>query len=194
MTTTISESLEHSYLQNNLLIAMPNLLDPSFQQSVTLICEHNEDGALGIVINQPLEMKFSEILDHLAIAYNEDSVPDIPVLYGGPVQPDRGFVIHSEAGCWKSSLRLNSSLYITTSLDILQALAAGDCHDKVFIVLGYAGWDAGQLESEILQNAWLNSPTDTSVVFDIPMERRWHAAARLLGVDINQLSQEVGHG
>ena len=191
--TTMSTPNSSSYLQNNFLIAMPNLLDPSFQQSVTLICEHNEEGALGIVINQPLEMKFVEILDHLHIAYDRRRVPDVPVLYGGPVQPDRGFVIHSEAGDWKSSLRLNSSLYITTSLDILEALAAGNCDDRVFIVLGYAGWEAGQLEHEILQNAWLNSPTDSTVVFDIPVEKRWRAAAKLLGVDLNQLSQEVGH-
>ena len=190
MTTTASSA---SSLQDNFLIAMPNLIDPSFHQSVTLICEHNERGALGIVINQPLEMKFSDILDHLAITYDDDRVPDIPILYGGPVQPDRGFVIHSEAGGWKSSLRLNPSLYITTSLDILEALAKGDRDEKVFVVLGYAGWDAGQLESEILQNSWLNSPTDTTVVFDVPIEQRWHAAAKLLGVDINQLSGDVGH-
>lgn len=180
-------------LANQLLIAMPSLADPNFSQTVALVCEHTDKGALGIVLNRPLGMKLGEVFDQLHLRSSDEELCAQAVLRGGPVQTDRGFVLHrpTERG-WDSTLEVSESLHVTTSRDVLSALAHGRGPEPVVVALGYAGWDAGQLEVEMQQNAWLNAPCDDSIVFDLPFEQRWYAAARLLGIDIGRLSHLSG--
>jgi len=181
------------YLNNQFLIAMPALEDPNFAQTVTLICEHSERGALGIVINRTLPMTLGEVFEQLGLDASRSRVNDQPVLQGGPVQTERGFVLHSPTGKWESSLPFSERMHLTTSRDILDALAAGEGPASAVIALGYAGWDAGQLEEEMARNAWLTVPADERVVFATPVDQRWQAAARLLGIDLFTLSSDAGH-
>ncbi len=182
-----------SYLQNQLLVAMPSLADPNFSHSVTLVCEHNARGALGIVINRPLEMKMSEVLEQLSLVTENRQLAAMPVLAGGPVQRDRGFVLHRPGPQdWESTMPVSDSLHVTTSRDVLAALARGSGPAQVVIALGYAGWEAGQLDEELLQNAWLTVPCDDALIFELPYEQRWHAAARLLGVELSRISTQAG--
>ncbi|MGQ0383296.1 MAG: YqgE/AlgH family protein [Gammaproteobacteria bacterium] len=182
-----------SYLTNQLLVAMPSLADPNFSHSVTLVCEHNDRGALGIVINRPLEMRMSEVLDQLSLSGGDARLREMPVLAGGPVQRDRGFVLHRPAaGPYESTMPVSDTLWVTTSRDVLTALAAGDGPPQAVMALGYAGWEAGQLEDEVRQNAWLTVPCDDALVFELPYEQRWHAAARLLGVELSRISSQAG--
>ncbi len=181
------------YLTNQFLIAMPAMDDPNFAQTVTLVCEHSERGALGIVINRSLAMTLGEVFDQLGLDATRSRVNGQPVLRGGPVQIERGFVLHTPAGSWESSLPFSPTLHLTTSRDILDALAAGEGPASAVVALGYAGWDAGQLEDELGRNAWLTVSADERVLFETPVEQRWHAAARLLGVDLLSLSSDAGH-
>ncbi len=182
-----------AYLNNQLLVAMPALADPNFSHSVTLICEHSERGALGIVINRPLEMKMSEVLEQLQLATDNPRLRDMPVLGGGPVQRDRGFVLHRPAtNAFESTMQVSDALHVTTSRDVLAAMAQGAGPTQAVVALGYAGWEAGQLEEEVLQNAWLTVPCDESLIFDLPYEQRWHAAARLLGIELSRISSQAG--
>ncbi len=181
------------HLSNHLLIAMPNLRDPNFSQTVTLICEHNEQGALGIVINRPTDLNLGDLYEHLQIPTSEAPAADAPVYSGGPVQVDHGFVLHEPVGEWEATLVIHEELGLTTSRDILVATAEGRGPDRCLIALGYAGWGAGQLEQEIADNAWLTVPNDLGIVFDLPPERRWQAAAEKLGIDLNLLSGNAGH-
>lgn len=181
------------YLNNQFLIAMPAMDDPSFAQTVTLVCEHSERGALGIVVNRALPMTLGEVFEQLGLDATHSRVNDQPVLQGGPVQTERGFVLHSPSGQWESSLPFSERVHLTTSRDILDALAAGLGPERAVIALGYAGWEAGQLEEEVARNAWLTVPADAHVVFATPVEQRWQAAARLLGVDLLTLSSDAGH-
>ena len=184
---------DERYLTGQLLIAMPSLADPNFSQTVTLVCEHTERGSLGIVINRPMTMRMGEVFEQLSLHPPRSSLRELPVLCGGPVQPDRGFVIHSPSvGSWESSMEVADGLIVTTSRDILQAIAAGSGPERMVLALGYAGWDAGQLEAEMGQNAWLNAPCDHSIIFDVPFEARWQAAARGLGIDMSRLSRFSG--
>jgi putative transcriptional regulator len=180
-------------LSNHFLIAMPSLEDPNFHHTTTYICEHDEDGALGIVINRPLNMKLGEILQHMDIKTSSEEIFSQPVYMGGPVQNDRGFVLHEPPGDWEATLRVTDSIGVTSSSDILAAIAAGEGPERVLVTLGYAGWGAGQLEQEIAANAWLSGPASTEIVFNTPCEQRWLAAAALIGVDLNLLSGEMGH-
>jgi putative transcriptional regulator len=182
-----------AYLTNQFLIAMPAMEDPNFAQSVTLVCEHNEQGALGIVINKPLPMTLAEVFQQLGLEAADSRVNRQAVLRGGPVQTDRGFVLHTPQGQWESSLPFSDRVHLTTSRDILDALARGEGPDNAVIALGYAGWSAGQLENEMAANAWLTVPADERLVFDTPIESRWQAACRLLGVDLLHLSSDAGH-
>jgi putative transcriptional regulator len=181
------------YLTNHFLIAMPAMDDPNFAQTVTLICEHSERGALGIIINRTLSMTLGEVFEQLGIDAQRSKVNEQPVLQGGPVQTERGFVLHSPSGQWESSLPFSERMHLTTSRDILDALGAGEGPGSAVIALGYAGWEAGQLEDEIARNAWLTAPADERVLFATPVEERWHAAARLLGIDLFTLSSDAGH-
>jgi len=183
----------HSSLKNQFLIAMPGLDDPNFVRTVTYICEHNADGAMGIVINRPSELKLSDVLAHMEIPPTAPGLDQQPVYLGGPVEEERGFVLHTLADAWDTSMAVTDDISITTSRDILEAMAAGQGPDKALIALGYAGWAAGQLDEEIKNNAWLTGPADPAILFDLPSEQRWNAAARLLGVDLSLLSTDAGH-
>ena len=180
-------------LSNHFLIAMPALDDPNFHHTTTFICEHDEDGALGVVINRPLDMQLGEILRHMDIKACDASIAARQVYMGGPVQNDRGFVLHEPAGDWEATLMVTDSIGITSSRDILQAIAEDTGPDNAIITLGYAGWGAGQLEQELADNTWLSGPASSRIVFDTPSEQRWQAAAALLGVDLNLLSSDTGH-
>lgn len=179
---------------NQFLIAMPALADPNFSHTVTYICEHTPNGALGIVINRVVDdIDLAVVLEHMKIVTNVPNIVGHPVFLGGPVQPERGFVLHSPLGEWTSSVHVTDSMAVTTSRDILEAVAEGRGPEKVLIALGYAGWGPGQLEVEMAQNAWLNGPADPQIIFDTPVEKRWEAAAALMGVDLRLLSNSVGH-
>jgi putative transcriptional regulator len=180
-------------MTNQFLIAMPSLADPNFRRTVTLVCEHNEDGALGIVINRPRQMKLQEVFEQLSLDGIDAGVGQQEVLDGGPVQPERGFVLHDGSTDWDSTLKVSQALSVTTSRDVLQAMASGEGPRNALVALGYAGWDAGQLEDEMRNNAWLSVPATAGILFDTPYDRRWEGAARLLGVDLSLLSSDVGH-
>lgn len=180
-------------LTNQFLIAMPALADPNFARTVTYLCAHTDEGAMGIVINRPLELDLADVLDHMEIENANPEVNRVPVLQGGPVQRERGFVLHAPVGKWDSVLKVSDEIGVATSRDILTAVAEGRGPEQTLVALGYAGWDAGQLEREVLENAWLSGPSNTDIIFEVPYEQRWDRAARLLGVDPERLSGEAGH-
>jgi putative transcriptional regulator len=180
-------------LKNQLLIAMPSLEDPNFARTVTYICEHGEHGAMGIVINRPTDLRLADVLKHMEISGGMGEAGEQTVFLGGPVEEERGFVLHTESRDWDSTLQIEDGIGITTSRDILEAMARGEGPGKTLVALGYAGWGAGQLEQEIQQNAWLSGPVDRAILFDLPPDKRWEAAARVLGVDLHLLSNEAGH-
>ncbi len=180
-------------LTNHFLIAMPGLEDPNFFHTVTYICEHNSDGAMGIVINRPMDLQLADIFEQLEIKISSPSISEQAVYLGGPVQSDRGFVLHDSSTEWKSTLRINAEISVTTSLDILEAIASDKGPSENLVALGYAGWGAGQLEEELAQNAWLSGPAKSEIIFQRASDERWQAAADLLGVDLNLLSSDTGH-
>jgi putative transcriptional regulator len=181
------------YLMNQLLIAMPTLGDPNFSQTVTLVCQHSEGGALGLIVNRPLPMRMAEIFEQLDIEIPGGPVSERQVLRGGPMQTDRGFVVHRAHGEWDSTLKVSDTLHVTTSRDILAAIARGEGPVDAVVALGYAGWEGGQLEEEIRANAWLSAPVDDGLIFDLPFASRWQAAGRLIGVDLTRLSPIAGN-
>lgn len=179
---------------NHLLIAMPSLTDAYFKRSVIYVCEHNAEGAMGIVINIPIDMRLSELLSQVA----EDSPVDEHkkdqiIVKGGPVAPDRGFILHTPQPCWESSLQISDEFMITTSKDILSALGNELGPEQQVIALGYAGWSPDQLEQEIQDNAWLTLPATAALVFDTPLHLRWEAAVKALGIEPWQLTESAGH-
>lgn len=184
---------ETGYLTNQFLIAMPNLMDPNFFHSVTYICEHNQNGAMGIVINQPVELTIGQLLDQMDHHAHSTELAGQPVYRGGPVDPERGFVLHHPIGHWEATLPVGSDIGITTSNDIIKALDEGQGPEQFLVALGYAGWGSGQLEAEIRENAWLNGPANADILFNTSVDKRWEAAAALLGVDIHNLTGEAGH-
>lgn len=184
------------FFTNYFLVAMPFLTDPYFNRSVVYICEHSEKGAVGIVINQPLpsfRINFSEVLQERVAKNTKESLTDFPILCGGPVHPERGLVIHESTGEWQTSLRMNDDISVTTSRDILQAIAKQQGPDKFIFSLGYANWVAGQIEHEIINNFWLTIPASTKLLFDVPFEQRWRKAMGYLGVDVTKLAYSGGH-
>jgi putative transcriptional regulator len=182
-----------SSLTNHLLIAMPSLIDPNFAQTVAIICEHTERGALGIVLNKPLPMHLSDVLSQMKLEPSTEHIASQPVLRGGPCNTDRGFVLHRPGGEWDHTHKVSETIQVTTSRDVLAAMARGEGPTDAFIALGYAGWESGQLEREILENAWISMPVDARVVFELPYEERWIGAWRLLGIDVDRLSLVAGH-
>ncbi len=184
---------ENTCLANHFLIAMPSLEDGNFSKSVTYICEHDENGALGITINRASEISLQEILLQLQITSVIDEVNNQTILNGGPVQIDRGFILHSPAGNWESSLKVTDTIAVTTSQDIMQSIANNQGPEKALIALGYAGWGPGQLEYEMSENTWLSCPATADIIFNTPIEKRWTAAAMLLGIDLQLLSNQTGH-
>lgn len=180
-------------LTSHFLIAMPSLADPNFQQTVTFICAHNEEGAMGIVINRQLDIQLDEVLSQMELHPVNDTIGNTHVYQGGPVQTDRGFILHTPDKIWESSIQISDGICVTTSRDILEAIANAEGPRSSLVALGYAGWGAGQLEQEIVDNAWLSGPADTDIIFNTPCEQRWQSAALLLGVDIQMLSSDIGH-
>jgi putative transcriptional regulator len=185
--------MQHVNLTQHFLIAMPAMADPHFARSLTFVCEHNDQGALGIVVNRPIEMNLHALLEQVSIAPETDVYKSVAVHFGGPVQVDRGFVLHSPLGAWQSTLAVSPDLGLTTSKDILEAVARGDGPAQILVTLGYAGWAAGQLEHELAQNAWLTVQATPHVIFDLPADERLAAAMSLLGVDYAKLSDTAGH-
>lgn len=180
-------------LAEQLLIAMPGLQDDYFARSVCLVCQHDEQGAMGLVLNQDSEFDLGSLFDQLQMPCRDPALRGLPVLSGGPVSPERGFVLHTDGGRWDSSLHLGNGLTVSTSRDILQALAAGDGPERFLVLLGYSGWSPGQLEQELADNAWLNAPASDAILFDAPIDRRWQAAAGQLGIDLARMSSQTGH-
>lgn len=181
-------------LQNCLLVAMPGMEDPVFARTVTYICEHNDEGAMGIVLNQPLQVSVSSLLKQLDIDFDADADnAQRPVCTGGPVSHDRGFVLHTPKDGYASSVLLKDDLMVTTSKDILAELTSDKAPEKFLLALGYAGWSAGQLEQELAANSWLVIPADNRIIFDVPYKEKWQSATETLGIRSYQLSAQAGH-
>lgn len=180
-----------SSLKHHFLIAMPALKDSSFEHSVTYLCSHDDDGAMGIVINQPTDLDLSEVLEQLEIegAHGHDHT----VLLGGPVHQDHGFILHKDKGDWRSTLSINDDIHVSTSKDILTSLAQGTGPSKYKVALGYAGWSPGQLEQELLDNSWITVEADADIIFNTPETEMYQAALKLLGIDEGFLSSDAGH-
>lgn len=181
-------------LKNHFLVAMPSITDLNFSQSVIYICAHSDEGTMGVVINRPVQdILLSEVLSQMKITSNIPIVNDQAVYLGGPVQPERGFIIHTPNQLWQSTLVTSDQIGVTSSQDVLQAMATGSGPEETLIVLGYSGWGAGQLENEISHNSWLTVTAEPEILFDVPAESRWSAALHLLGIDAEQLSSDTGH-
>ena len=179
-------------LSNHFLIAMPGLNGSSFSQSVAYICEHSINGAIGLVINYPINITLGELFAQMNLKY-DTAIGETPLFSGGPVQAERGFILHSTDKSWESTLTLSETISITSSKDILTDIAHNRGPEKFLVTLGYAGWSAGQLEDEIVSNSWLTIPADKQIIFDTPVEQRWTASAQPLGVDMNLIANQAGH-
>ena len=180
-------------LTDNFLIAMPALEDPYFSNALVYICEHNENGALGIIVNRPIDMSLAGLLEKIDIKLEAESLANLPVYFGGPVQLDRGFVLHRPHGQWQSTLVVNSEIGLSSSRDVLAAVGKEGQPAEIIVTLGYAGWEAGQLENELSQNSWLTVPAKPGILFEMPPEERLPAALQNLGVSLTQLSDVAGH-
>ena len=193
-------SAERSNFTNQFLIAMPGMGDESFAGAVVYLCEHTDKGALGLVINKPIDIKLKNLFEKVELTLDREDLADEPVYFGGPVQTERGFVLHErlggeegEGGHYSSSLQIAGGLEMTTSKDVLEALSHGAGPKKVLVTLGYSGWGAGQLEDEMSRNGWINVGAERGIIFDTPVEKRYEKALSLLGIDARMLSQEAGH-
>jgi len=180
-------------LAGHFLIAMPSLNDSFFNQAVTFICEHDENGSFGIIINQQTDITLKQITKEMKIEISNSANENQPVFVGGPVDQGRGFILHRPAGNWQSSLIVNDNVALTTSKDILRAIANNEGPTDSIVALGYAGWAAGQLDNEMANNTWLSCPADEQIIFNTPAEERWKAAANLIGIDLSLLSNDAGH-
>lgn len=180
-------------LTHHFLIAMPQLDDPNFSRTLTYVAEHSDRGALGIIVNRPIDMDLASLFERVEVPLGDTDIARQPVYYGGPVQTDRGFVLHRPAGDWSATLSVNEEVGLTSSRDILEAVASGMFPHDILVTLGYAGWDAGQLEQELADNAWLSTPADISIIFDLPPEERLAAAMQSMGIDFANLSEDAGH-
>lgn len=185
--------MQNVNLTHHFLIAMPAMEDPDFTRSLVYVAEHNDEGALGVVINRPIDLTVEGLFERVDIPLDAKELADAPVYFGGPVQTDRGFVLHRPVGEWQSSLKINSDIALTSSKDILQAVGSSGEPSEVLITLGYSGWGAGQLEEELAQNAWLTVPADAQIIFALPPDARLAAAIHLLGIDFTNLSDVAGH-
>ncbi|MGI4815315.1 MAG: YqgE/AlgH family protein [Janthinobacterium lividum] len=190
----MANSNDRINLTNQFLIAMPNMADPTFSGTVVYLCDHTERGALGLVINRPTDIDLKSLFSRIELKLEIEPLLHLPVYFGGPVQTERGFVLH-EAGdhTYTSSMAVPGGLSMTTSKDVLEAVASGRGPEKFLLTLGHAGWGAGQLEEEISRNGWLTVQADPQIVFDVPAEQRQEAALSLLGVSLSMLSGEAGH-
>jgi putative transcriptional regulator len=180
-------------LTHHFMIAMPALENSVFSKTILYVCEHNEQGALGLVINRPIDLQLSTMLQQINIQPEKPLVKEASILFGGPVQVDCGFVLHHPIGKWQSTLTVNDNIGLTTSLDILKAIANDDGPQQILVTLGYAGWAPGQIEHELAQNTWLTVPASSDIIFNLPAEKRLSAAMELLGIDFSKLSHQAGH-
>jgi putative transcriptional regulator len=180
-------------LTNQLLIAMPGLADPNFHKTVTYVCAHSDEGAMGIIINRPTNINLGEVLTQMELVATNPKISDLPVFQGGPVHRERGFIIYQPLSHWESMIKVSDECGVATSRDILEAICHGNGPQQALVALGYAGWGAGQLEREMAENAWLNGPANQEILFEIAPERRWESAAALIGVDIDRLAPDAGH-
>ncbi|WP_121456508.1 YqgE/AlgH family protein [Azonexus fungiphilus] len=185
--------MDNVNLTDNFLIAMPALEDPYFANALVYICEHNENGALGIIVNRPIDMDLAGLFEKIEIKLEQPGLARLPVYFGGPVQLDRGFVLHRPIGHWQSTLAVNAEVGLTSSRDVLAAVAKEGSPSEIIVSLGYSGWDAGQLEDELAQNSWLTVPAKPAILFDLPPEERLPAAMQKLGISFSQLSDVAGH-
>ena len=185
-------SAEATPLAGQLLIALPALADPNFARSLVLVCQHDGEGAMGLVLNRAAEYSFGDVFGQMGIDCDDAALRDRPVLAGGPVHPERGFVVHDGDGRWDSSLQVGPGLHVTTSRDVLEAIAGGEGPGQVAVALGCAGWGAGQLDYELTENSWLTVPADAELLFTLPLEARWQAAAGRIGVDMQQIAGYTG--
>lgn len=182
-----------SYLEQQFLIAMPGMEDPNFNRGVTLLCQHNDEGALGITINRPSEFVLRNLLSQVGLECADTSLSELPVFDGGPVHRERGFVLHSPDRRYESSMTVGLDIVITTSRDVLEDIASGRGPERFLVALGYAGWGAGQLENEMRENAWLHVMADPELIFDLPVEQRWEGAVARLGIEVGRLQPAGGH-
>lgn len=182
-----------SSLEGQLLIAMPGMSDPNFNETVTYICKHDSEGAVGIVVNRPSDLTLGEVCKQLSLEGELGEAANQPIMNGGPVHPDRGFVLHQSDAAFDSTFDADAEVKVTVSQDILKSIARGDGPEPALVALGYAGWSSGQLESEIAANAWLSVPAAPTILFDTQIDERWEAAAALIGVDIRQVTSYAGH-
>src|ERR1051325_7951170 len=180
-------------LTHHFLIAMPSMADPYFAKTLTYICEHNDQGALGLVVNRPIDMTLQALFERLSLSLSDIVLSEAPIFFGGPVQTDRGFVLHEPIGNWQSTLAVRQAIGLTTSKDILEAGGRGEGPKRMLVTLGYAGWSPGQLEQELSQNAWLTVEAKDAILFDIPAEERLPKAMELLGLDFARLQDAAGH-
>ncbi len=187
----LSDYSENS-LRGHFLIAMPGLKDSIFSDSITYICDHSEQGAMGIILNQPLNIKLDEVFDQLSLEY-EPGAGETPVLSGGPVNSQQGFVLHKNEGKWDSTLQISDGVCLTASRDIVSAIAEKKGPAGAQFALGYAGWSPGQLDEEIAGNSWLSVPAESRIIFDVPIHKRREAVAEKLGIDLNLISGTAGH-
>ena len=185
--------MEPLSLTDHFLIVMPNMADPLFARSLVYLCEHGEHGAMGLIVNKPSGIAMAQLFEQIDLPLETDPLRGESVYFGGPVQPDRGFVLHAPAGHWQSSLQVKDGMALTTSKDVLIAVSEGRAPERMLITLGYAGWTAGQLEQEISDNSWLTVKAEPSILFELPAELRYDAAMSLLGFDPSLLSGDVGH-
>ncbi|MGD9425859.1 YqgE/AlgH family protein [Pantoea sp. NSTU24] len=184
-------------LQHHFLIAMPSLQDPFFKRSVVYLCEHNEEGAMGLIINKPMEnLTVEGILKKLKISADDRDPAirlDKPVFTGGPLAEDRGFILHSAQRTFTSSIRVSDNTIITTSRDVLESIGTPSQPANVLVALGYCAWEKDQLENELMENAWLTTPANSNILFQTPVAERWREAARSIGVDIHNMASDAGH-
>ena len=180
-------------LTNQFLIAMPGMGDGTFAGTVVYLCEHTEKGALGLVINKPIDIKLKNLFEKVELTLDREDLADAPVYFGGPVQTERGFVLHGPSKAYSSTLPITPEVSLTTSKDVLEAVAEGSGPERMLVTLGYSGWGAGQLETEIAQNAWLTVTAQSDIIFDTPADEKYNAALKLLGIDTLQLSGQAGH-
>ena len=185
--------LNNTSLANHLLIAMPAMADPNFEHTVVYICEHHTQGTVGLIINRPMEFPIGLVFEQMNIKPTNGAQKDQPIMYGGSIQMERGFVIHKPTGKWRSSLVLGDDVTITTSNDIIRAIAANKGPKDALITLGYVGWSANQLEEEVMNNTWLVCPFKAELLYDVPFIQRWEYAGMIIGVKMNQLTSNIGH-
>lgn len=191
--TSGARMVEIASLADQFLIAMPGMRDPSFVRSVAFVCQHGSEGSMGIVVNRLSEYRLGDVLAQMGLKSDLAAVEDAPVLIGGPVQPERGFVLHTPHGNWESSYKVSDALCVTTSRDVLVAIAEGRGPEQALVALGYAGWGAGQIETELKENSWLTAPASAAILFQTPLEQRWDAAAALIGASLSNLAGYAGH-